>query len=385
MSRAWLPPVFRSARWGMVWNIALATMLFVFSFVPGVEQRGIDLAAFPDRRPLDALGLLLMVAQTLPLVGRLRWPLTCLVVTSGAFAAFQLLGYPTLIASLGWFVAFYNAGAHLSRSRQRIAIPAALVAYVALAVATHAAGSPEQFMDYVTFGAVLAVLWFVGAEVRAAAAAAAERQRRAEEAVVHAERARIARELHDVVTHHVTAMAVQADAAQYLMEQPEKVTASLSSISGTARRALTELRYLLGALDGNAQHGQEPVAGKLADLVAQSQAAGQPVELVEHGEPRPMASAAEVAAYRVVQEALTNALKHAPGKRTVVNVHHRDDCTDLEVTSERAGRAGIGRGSGRGLVGLRERVSVVGGELHAGPRPDGGFAVSARIPRGLSS
>src|SRR5690242_10153101 len=102
----------------MVWNIALATMLFVFSFVPGVEQRGIDLTEFPARRPLDALGLLLIAAQTLPLVGRLRWPATCLVVTSGAFAAFQLLGYPTLIASLGWFIACYNAGAHLSRSRQ---------------------------------------------------------------------------------------------------------------------------------------------------------------------------------------------------------------------------------------------------------------------------
>jgi signal transduction histidine kinase len=377
-----LPPAFRSVRWGVGWNIALATMLFVLSFVPGVAEHGVDLAVMPHRRPLDALGVVLMLAQVVPLVFRLRWPAACLVVAGGAFAAFQLLGYPAVVASFGLFAALYNAGAHLSR--QRIAIPVALAAYVAIAVADYAAGSPELFIDYVTFGMILAALWFVGAQVRAATAAAAERQRRAEESVVKAERARIARELHDVVTHHVTAMAVQADAAQYLMDQPDKVTTSLSSISETARRALTELRYLLGALDGNAQTGQAPTAGTLPDLVAQSQAAGQPVELVEHGEPRPMTSAAEVAAYRVVQEALTNALKHAPGKRTVVTVHHRDDHTDLEVVSERAGRAGLGRGSGRGLVGLRERVSVVGGELRAGRRPDGGFAVSARIPRGLS-
>lgn len=101
--------------------------------------------------------------------------------------------------------------------------------------------------------------------------------------------------------------------------------------------------YLLGALDGNTLAGQAATAGTLPELVAQSQAGGQPVELVEHGEPRPMASAAKPAAYRVVQEALTNALKHVPGKRTVVNVHQRDDYTDVEVVSERAGRSGPGQ------------------------------------------
>jgi signal transduction histidine kinase len=144
---------------------------------------------------------------------------------------------------------------------------------------------------------------------------------------------------------------------------------------------LTDLRYLLGALDGA---GQESVTGDLPDLVARSRAAGQPVELVEHGEARPMANAAEVAAYRVVQEALTNALKHAAGSRTVVNVHHGDEWMDLEVSTDKSSRPGLGRGSGRGLVGMRERVNVVGGDLRADSRPDGGFTVWARIPLEIS-
>jgi signal transduction histidine kinase len=380
--RAWLRAGVRSLRRGGAGDTALAVTLVVLSFVPGAAHQGVDLAELPDR-PLDASGLLLLLAQSLPLVVRRRWPVVCLTVVCGAFAAFQLLRYPTASASIGLPVALYSAGAHLRRGR--IAAPVvAMAAYVALAVALHAVGSPERFMDYVTFALVLVVCWAAGAWVRARDASVAEQQRRAEDAVVAVERARIARELHDVVTHHVTAMVVQADAAQFLTEQPGRVTTSLSAISETGRRALTDLRYLLGALDGTGNSGLEPATGELSELVARSRAAGQPVELVEQGRPRLMASATEVAAYRVVQEALTNALKHAAGERTVVRVDHGDEWMDLEVTTDGPSRPGLGRGSGRGLVGLRERVSVVGGDLRAGTRPDGGFTVWARIPVGMS-
>ncbi|WP_346275515.1 histidine kinase [Pseudonocardia sp.] len=361
-------------------DTALAVTLVVLSFVPGAAHQGVDLAELPDR-PLDASGLLLLLAQSLPLVVRRRWPAVCLTVVCGAFAAFQLLRYPTASASIGLPVALYSAGAHLRGGR--IAAPVvAMAAYVAFAVALHAVGSPERFMDYVTFALVLVVCWAAGAWVRARDASVAEQQRRAEDAVVAAERARIARELHDVVTHHVTAMVVQADAAQFL--KPDRVTSSLSAISETGRRALTDLRYLLGALDGTGNSVLEPATGELSELVARSRAAGQPVELVEQGRPRLMASATEVAAYRVVQEALTNALKHAAGERTVVRVNHGDEWMDLEVTTDGPSGPGLGRGSGRGLVGLRERVSVVGGDLRAGTGSDGGFTVWARIPVGMS-
>jgi len=369
----------RSVREGVGGDIVLAVTLVVLSFVPGAAHHGVDLGELPDRSSLDVLGVLLVLAQGVPLVVRRRWPAVCIAVVCGAFAAFQLLGYATVVASLALLVAVYSAGAHLRRGRFAVAV-AAVGAYVVFAFALHEVGSPETPVDYLTFGLLLAFFWAVGVWVRDRAASEAERQRLAEEAVVTAERARIARELHDVVTHHVTAMVVQADAAQYL--PADRVPTTLTAISETGRHALTDLRYLLGALDGNV--AQEPVTGDLPDLVARSRAAGQPVELVEHGQPRPMASAAEVAAYRVVQEALTNALKHAAGSHTVVNVHHGDEWMDLEVSTDKSTSPGLGRGSGRGLLGLRERVSVVGGDLRADSRPDGGFTVWARIPLEIS-
>ncbi|WP_433511837.1 sensor histidine kinase [Nonomuraea sp. CA-143628] len=373
-----------TAPWSRRTDVVLAGTLAGLSFVPGIAHQGVDLADLPDL-PLDAVGVLLILAQSLPLVVRRRWPAWCLAVVGGAFMAFQLLRYPTAFAALGLIVALYSVGAHLRRRSLTVAV-VAVVAYVGLAVALHELGSPERPLDYTTFLLFLAVCWATGVVVRERSAAEAERVRLAEAAVVAAERARIARELHDVVTHHVTAMVVQADAAQFLAGQPERVTTGLEAISETGRHALTDLRYLLGALDGTPDadgEGREPSVSKLPDLVARTRSAGQPVELVEDGQPGAMEKAAEVAAYRVVQEALTNAVKHAAGKRTLVHVRHGEQWMDVEVTTDGPSRPGLGRGGGRGLVGLRERVSVVGGELSAGVRSGGGFTVRARIPMGL--
>ncbi|MEV0388787.1 histidine kinase [Nonomuraea sp. NPDC050643] len=368
---------------------SVTTALFVgLAFLPGLSDKGIDLAEWP-RRPSDAVGVLLLLAQCLPLAVRTRWPAVCLALVAGAFVAHELLRYPLTFASIALLLALYSVGAHQERHRGLVA-GAATAAYAVFALVLHAEGSPETPEEYVTFFFVLAACWLAGTWIRTRATREAERARLAEAAVIADERARIAGELHDVVTHHVTAMVVQADAAGFLVtDAPDQVAAGLASISGTGRQALAELRYLLGVLDdrgGESAGGpvRDPIAGGLAELVARARSAGQPVELVEDGAPRPMTGAAELAAYRVVQEALTNALKHALGRRTVVRIRHDRDEVDIEVSTEGPPATPAPAGAGRGLTGLRERVSVVGGDLRAGGSPDGGFTVRARIPRSRS-
>ncbi|GHE75480.1 hypothetical protein GCM10017786_00200 [Amycolatopsis deserti] len=178
-----------------------------------------------------------------------------------------------------------------------------------------------------------------------------------------------------MVTHHVTAMVVQTEAARYLTGSPERLDQALSAVTGSGRRAIADLRQLLDVLD------PEPrTAGDLRTLVERTRRAGQPVEFTEDG--GPATGAAGATAYRVVQEALTNALKYAHGSRTTVHVRH----SDREITVEDgAGSPGTVGGSGRGLAGLGERVGVLGGEFTAGGRDDGGFVVRARIPVGSAS
>jgi signal transduction histidine kinase len=360
-----------------------AVALAAAGMLPQLAGGGTTLGELP---PHDggATAVVLALAQTLPLAVRRRRPAWCLGLTGIAFAAYQCLGYPQTFASVGFPLALYAAGAHEERHRRPVAV-AVSAAYVPVVIVLARLHSPERAVDYVTFYLALTVTWGAGALVRARQLGEAEGRRRAAEQAVAAERARIARELHDVVTHHVTAMVVQADAAQFLLaaeDGPRRVAGELGEISGAGRRALTELRYMLGLLEV-AQAGQpEPSfrAGRLRDLVEQTRQTGQPVELAEEGEPVPMADAAELAAYRVVQEALTNALKHAPGRRTVVRVCHDSGGVGIDVTTEGPVIAGDGFTPGRGLTGLRARVGGCGGELEAGGSPGGGFRVRARVP-----
>jgi signal transduction histidine kinase len=328
----------------------------------------------------------LSLAQALPLAVRRRWPAWCLGVIGIAFAAYQCLGYPQTFTSEGFLLALYAAGAYENRFRHRLAV-AASAAYVAVIITLAQLRSPERSIDYLTFYIVLTFCWGAGAMIRARQLGEAERRRRDAEQAVAIERARIARELHDVVTHHVTAMVVQADAAQFLLTAEDgqrRVASELGDISGAGRRALTELRYLLGLLEAVPADVPEPSfrAGRLRDLVEQTRQTGQPVEFAEEGEPAPMADAAELAVYRVVQEALTNALKHAPGCRTVVRVRYDGGGVGIDVTTEGPVIADGGFTPGRGLTGLRARVDGCGGELEAGGSPGGGFRVRARVPGG---
>ncbi|HEX7306615.1 sensor histidine kinase [Lentzea sp.] len=361
-----------------VQDAPLALALALASFVPALDDKGTHLGDVPGR-PMDALALVVIAFECLPLIVRRRWPLVSIALVSAAFAADQLTGYHT-VAGTALPFALVSAGLHLTRFRWT-AVVVLSAAYVALAVALDRGPSDETVAGFVTFYLALVAAWAIGAWLRLSRSAEAERREHVAEATRIAERTSIARELHDVVTHHVTAMVVQAEAARYLTAAPERLDRTLQTITDTGRRSLTDLRHLLDLL--NPDHNPESV-GDLRSLVEQTRQAGQPVEFAEEGEAVRDAGSAEVVAYRVVQEALTNALKYAHGNPTNVHVRYGEREITVEVGTEGARRSAAASGSGRGLAGLRDRVDVLGGEFTAGQR-EGAFVVRARIPAGNPS
>lgn len=380
---AW--PAWRHARSTAAGDAALALAMLVLTVLPGTGQLGASIGDLPVRRS-DGAAVALVALLVLPLAVRQRYPGWCAAVVGGAFAAYELLGYAPAFATLAGFAALYSAGAHLERGRAWVAGGAA-AGCVLLAIALRLRGSPDGFSDFVLFFLIFAACWAAGAAVRAWRRGEADRERDRVAAAMSQERARIARELHDIVTHHVTAMVIQAEATQYLVGQaPDRAGTGLAAIGETGRRALADLRDLLTVLRAPepAQSGRLPALSQLAELVERTRAAGQPVELIEEGTPRHGSDGVDLAAYRVIQESLTNALKHAPGRQTVIRVGHRSGDVRIEVTTA-AGPGGPGqrpaRRAGHGLLGLSERVGLYGGQLHAGPAPDGSFRVQATIPR----
>jgi signal transduction histidine kinase len=372
------------ARWRRldvaVRDLPLGPALLASSFLPAVQSHGTQLGGLPDRA-FDALAVVVIAVECLPLAGRRRWPALCLTLVAIAFAVDQLRGYHSAAGTALAF-ALLSAGAHLDRRRSVTAVLFS-AAYVLLAAGLYRFGA-EPVSEFVTFYLELAFAWGVGAWLRATRAAEAGHRRRVAEDTRTAERTIIARELHDVVTHHVTAMVVQAEAARYLTAAPDRLDGTLTAITDTGRRAITDLRHLLELL--NPDHGPEtrtPARGELGTLVEHARQAGQPVEFSQEGTPSEAAGSADLVAYRVVQEALTNALKHARGSRTSVRVHHGEREIAVEVSTDGSGSRGASPGgSGRGLAGLRERVGVLGGDFSADRQAGAGFVVRARIPTG---
>ena len=365
-------------------DLPLALVLVVASAVPALHNRGTQLGDLPNR-PFDALTVVAVGLECLPLAVRRRLPALSLALVSAGFAFDQLRGYHT-VAGTALPIALWSTAAHLERHR-RVVMVLASVAYVPLAFALDRQGSPEGLTGFVTFYLALALAWGIGAWLRQSRATEAEHRVRVAELTRTAERTRIARELHDVVTHHVTAMVVQAEAARYLTAAPDRLDETLTNISGTGRRAIADLRHLLDLL--NPDHTAVPrirPGDDLRTLVEQTRGAGQPVEFTEEGRPAETTGGGEATVYRVVQEALTNALKYAHGSRTVVHVRHGETETDVEISTDGPGTpAASPGGSGRGLAGLRERVGVLGGDFSADPGAGGGFVVRARIPTGSRS
>jgi signal transduction histidine kinase len=364
---------------------ALAAAAFALSVLPLVQAH--DCAC--DNAPTWAY--LLMLASCLPLVVRRRWPfLACL--TNGVFSAWygaaSLPDPPVFYATL---VALYSVAAHASRRDAKIA---GVIAGLSLSGVVLWSRSDSDFQDFVVNGVVFATAWLLGdgarnrrdrARALEARAEQLELTRAAEaEAAVVAERNRIARELHDVVAHHVSMIVVQAEAGPVAMERdPAAAVAAFDTISEVGKQALAEMRRLLGVLKAgdDASLAPQPGMAQLADLVEGVRAAGLDVELDLSGVPRPVPSAVDLSAYRVVQEALTNCLRHAGPARVTVHARYDEAALGLDVVDD--GLGGVGWNAdvgGHGLVAMRERVSLVGGTLEVGPRPGAGWAVRAVLP-----
>jgi signal transduction histidine kinase len=344
------------------------------------------------RHPIAAAGT--TAGVTLALTGRRRWPalvgglaLTVLCLHQLVIGDVEHASAFTVVAIV---VATFSLGAH---ARGRTAFAVGAVGAVGFAVVSAVKGKPIG--DFVFVAVVLFAPWLAGLElhrrarrVRQLEAHATDLGQQAERrahAAVEEERARIARELHDVVAHAMSVIVVQAGAERHVLPaEQESTRVVLETIERTGRQALGEMRRLLGMMrsdDAGLALAPQPSLTYLPDLCQQVRTAGLPVELEVVGPPVPLPPGVDVSAYRIVQEALTNALKHAGPAQARVRVTYRDADLDIEIADDGHGALTTTTPmAGQGLVGMRERVSVYGGELHTGNRDNGGYAVRVRLP-----
>jgi signal transduction histidine kinase len=344
-----------------------------------------------DRAP--AIVAALVFSATLS--ARRLAPLVALVTGVGVIVLSNQTGWPladTATFLFGFAVALYSTGRYTDG---RTAVIGALVVAAAWPLAVIEPGEPFSLADSAFIAIFIAGPWVGGRVVRRrqqrehglrARASALERERdaKAREAVV-AERARIARELHDVVGHAVSVMLLQARGGRRMLaSDPDETRRALDAIDHAGEQALVEMRTLLGVLretEDEPELAPRPSLARIDELIAQLTGTGLPIQLTVEGEPVELPPGIDVSAYRIVQEALTNTLKHAGPAQASVIVRYGCDELELEVLDDGPGTAN-GGGSGHGLAGLRERVSIYGGELHAGRRPVGGYALRARLPLG---
>jgi signal transduction histidine kinase len=353
----------------------------------------------PNAREATVFAYVLGVLGTLPLVWRRRRPIAVLVATGACAALAEALRHPDSTLGVVPLVAAYSVAAY-TRSRRALRITATIVVagvVIANLVSAFVDRKPENLLAGVGNGIIFATAFLAGDNIRRrrerladleARADAEETTRRAlaREAVA-AERQRIARELHDVVAHSLSVMVVQAGAARRLVTtKPDRAAEALGAIETTGREALDEMRRLLGVLrasDGAPETpdlAPQPSLVHLDDLTRADP--GLPVDVVVDGQPAPLPAAIDLQAYRIVQEALTNVRKHAGPARATVHLHYGTDALEVRVDDDGRGASASppSDGGGHGLVGMRERAALCGGELRAGPRPGGGWSVTARLP-----
>jgi signal transduction histidine kinase len=332
-----------------------------------------------------AVDLPLAVLYVVPLLARRRYPYAVLAFVSAVWVADAIAYSP--VPPFATAFALYTVVVALDRMR---GLAAAALATALPVVVTLARGEYNlAVLSLVLLGAA----WVGGdnhrtrvayVEALEERAQRLEREQEAERArAVAEEQARIGRELHDVIAHNVSVMVVQAAAANDVFDtRPEDAREALRAIESTGRGALAELRRLLGSVRGDgAQYAPQPGLDRLDDLLDQVRTAGLAVSVTIEGRPRELPAGIDLSAYRIVQEALTNTLKHAGATRADVALRYADDELGVEIRDDGTG-AGNGGGGGRGLVGMRERVALSGGSLAAGPAPGGGYAVDARFPLG---
>jgi signal transduction histidine kinase len=333
------------------------------------------------------LALVILGVGGASLVVRRRYPILVLAVTLAAALWAEHLGATVVWIAL--IVAFFTA--ILARKRAA-AIASLVIGYVTSVWPPWLIGTHDH--TSVMFALVLAaglIFLLIVAElirIRSQRGAALARSREEElRRLASEERMRMARDLHDVVAHNISVINVQANTALHLMDrQPERARTALATINDVSKQALVELRSVLGVLrDVDAQAPRTPAPGlaRLGDLVENASATGLSVRVEEDGEPVPLPADVDLAAYRIIQEALTNSARHSGGTNATVRLGYGDGALDIEVADDgrpRAGRAPHANGSGNGIAGMAERAAALGGTLEAGPRPGSGFRVRARLP-----
>jgi signal transduction histidine kinase len=350
---------------------------------------------FDPGSPLAWAAYLLVAAHTLPIAVRRRYPLPTLVWGLLTGAAFAALGLNLVALSFSILIYVYTAAARCPR-RVSLAGLAAAEAML-LVVWLVDPGTVGDGGTVAVDGAIMAAAWWLGDGARRRQEAIVAAQERAAELeaareelarrAVTEERLRIARELHDVVAHSMSIIAVQSGVGVHVLDsQPEEARKALAAVEATSRQALVEMRRLLGVLRADTEpRGSLTPAPGLADveaLAAEVARAGVRVEVRVEGTPAELPAGLELSAYRIVQEALTNVVRHAGPATARVAVRHAPDRVAVEVVDDgRGGDPGGGRG-GHGIAGMRERAALYGGTLEAGPRPGGGFRVAATLPVG---
>jgi len=337
--------------------------------------------------------VLAMLAIILPLLARRRFPFGAPAAMGVAAAATSFVDKTVVpydgVAFVVGCAALFLVGSLRDRAQ---AVAGLAVAEGVLAVVVHN-GPVTHLDDFIVASIIFGIVWAIAFGVgrksveadearERAARAELEREQRAHGAVAD-ERARIARELHDVVGHSVSVMTVQASAVRRLLQpEQERERQALLIVEQTGREALAEMRRMVGVLRRPEEApalAPQPSLEHLERLIESAREAGLPVDLRVEGEAVQLPAGVDLTAYRLVQEGLTNALKHAEASSAEVLVNYAEGHIELTVSDDGRG-VGNGDGGGHGLVGMRERVSVYGGELDAGPRPGGGYELRAKLP-----
>jgi signal transduction histidine kinase len=363
---------------------ALAVGLAVFSIVGtyfASEQPQ------PGRHAFDAGAAALVVVAALALVARRRRPLAVLAIVFAATSVYFLMGYKDGPIWIPLIIAYFTASVRGHRLAAAITAAAGFALFPWLDFWVRDGPAPS-LISLLALAAWLLVLFGAAEIVRTRRERVAEAARiEDEEALRRAseERLRIARELHDALGHHLSLINVQSGVALHLNEDlPEQVRTSLAAIREASKEGLTELRSVLDILrqEGEpAPRSPTSTLARLEEVVSQAAAAGLDVRAETDGAVRPLPFGVDVAAFRIVQEALTNVTRHARGATATVRVSYGDDELTVQVDDDgRGSRSDGAAGTGKGIMGMRERVGALGGELQAGPRPGGGFRVRARLP-----
>jgi signal transduction histidine kinase len=371
----------------------VALILFAFMAVQFIGTRHLQTGLHPTT-PLTWVLAVLIVA---PILTHRRFPRASLAVCLTAllaYAAGRYVAYPGLPV----FVLTFDIALH-SRRRVGLAALVASAAAIAFSLALQSSGV-VTFSTWVASELGVLVAWLAGRNLRLRRARWAELQARTERLerereeearrAVTEERLRIARELHDVIAHSMSVIAVQSAVGNHVIDaQPAEARQALAAIEATSRSALTEMRRLLGVLrqEGEPRGSLSPAPGlaDLSSLVSQVQDAGLQVWINVDGQRGSVPPGIDLSAYRVIQEALTNVIKHAGSAAATVTIRYRDDSVTVEIANQ-APAASVAHvpaprmGSGHGIIGMRERVAVFGGQFAAGSGPDGGFLVRACFP-----